>query len=997
MNNTFTRLSASLVMAAFAIGAYPADTIQLSIGSEEDFSAWTVVNANGDDYEFVYDAAKEGAFLDQNKNMAYDDWLISPAVRLEGGKSYSVQIYCKKVSTFSIDKQVFDITYGTAPEASAQTNILSGESAFTSTYFKYSPETVTSATKLITPADDGTFYIGIHNRSSNYNGGFVVQSMKISEMVNYPGAVTGITSEAAPEGAQQLTLGWTWPVTNNNGGTLCTALEGAYIYRGNSNVTATEANLVGTAPGGLPGERGSFTDTPESAGKYYYIIVPFDANGASPSATTRHESVWVGHDTGLKSLGAVTATVIDDNTVSVAFDAVTEGTNGGYVDPADIGYKITRTKGSGSAVTLEDCYTGALPYTDNTVNELDSYKYTVYTVYRGSTSWTGTTSNTVACGGTIELPYSQDFNSSSALDLFTRFHGPECTRDWGLSSSAANFWGGTVADAWLVTPPFMLEKGKAYEISYTVRVSRAASPKNLAVALGTAPDAASLSDILIDETISTAIAETRTIMFSATSDGKYHIGFHCHGTTDSNDLYVDNLAIREVNTTPLAVENLTVTAGAAGALSAGITLTAPTQSNAGTQLESISRIDVLRGNEIALTFTDPQPGAILSSTDTNVPQAGFHTYSAIAYLGETASPTTTASPVWIGIDQIPAVESVTASLDNDGGSVNISFTPVTEGVHGGYIDTDAICYQIVRMPDETVIAPASTLTEVTDSDIAHLPLGKYYYTVQPFVADEYADAAASDKIRLGEALSLPYNPDFSDAEHFELWTFVSDVETSTKSWEWKSNAITLSYASNSPYAYTPPIRISEGAVYKLNVTLSASSGRYHEAVEVVVSSEPTPGEDTGGPARTATNTDGSRYYKSAGVITATNAYDNNHELQLYIYTPGIYHVGFRNITNIYDDPNMTAGNWTCSLKNLNMEYLTNGIENVCTETEYGIYYDTAAAEIKTRGEIKSIEIYTASGMLAGTSAEAQALPAGIYVARAIMANGSVSTLRFAKP
>ena len=212
---------------------------------------------------------------------------------------------------------------------------------------------------------------------------------------------------AAPEGAQEALLSWIWPEKTNLGGTLA-QIGGAYIYRGTSSYfTANDASLVGTyTTDATPGTEAVWTDTsvPEP-GKYYYRVVPFNDNGTSPASTTAVQSPWLGKDTGVSGVSGVTATVSPESetTVLLTFNPPT-GSNGGYIDLADIAYKITRTSGSGTTATLEEAWRGELPYVDATLPGLDSYTYSVYSVYNGSTSWSAAKSNAVVTGGTVPLP-----------------------------------------------------------------------------------------------------------------------------------------------------------------------------------------------------------------------------------------------------------------------------------------------------------------------------------------------------------------------------------------------------------------------------------------------------------------------------------------------------------------------------------------------------------------------------------------------------------------
>ncbi len=105
--------------------------------------------------------------------------------------------------------------------------------------------------------------------------------------------------------------------------------------------------------GGDAGASATLSDVVPQAGKYCYMVVPFDENGVSDATPLKAQTLWVGEDTSIPTLGSVTATVVDDTTVEVDFDAPVTGGNGGYLDPSKLSYRIVRKSGSGVNETLD--------------------------------------------------------------------------------------------------------------------------------------------------------------------------------------------------------------------------------------------------------------------------------------------------------------------------------------------------------------------------------------------------------------------------------------------------------------------------------------------------------------------------------------------------------------------------------------------------------------------------------------------------------------------
>ncbi|MDE6156964.1 MAG: choice-of-anchor J domain-containing protein, partial [Muribaculaceae bacterium] len=151
--------------------------VKLAIDSQEAFDRWTTINFN-ENVTFEY-SADNGAEIAQDKSSAMNNWLISPAVELEGGTSYKLKMYCKRISTFSSDKAAFTISAGTEATAEGQTSTIHSESSFQSSYFK-------DVEANFTPDASGVYYFGIHMTTQLFNGGFAIQYLDIQPVLPLP-------------------------------------------------------------------------------------------------------------------------------------------------------------------------------------------------------------------------------------------------------------------------------------------------------------------------------------------------------------------------------------------------------------------------------------------------------------------------------------------------------------------------------------------------------------------------------------------------------------------------------------------------------------------------------------------------------------------------------------------------------------------------------------------------------------------------------------------
>lgn len=846
-------------IGAWAVSAPP---VTYTIDSEEAFAQWKSINSNQDAYEFRYDAAKKGAVYTQNKSEAANDWIISPAVTLTAGKAYTITCSVQNLSSYSTDKQDFNVYAGTAPEVASLT-----DKVFSVTSLSKSTWAVEKSDTYVAPAT-GTYYFGLNLVSKKYMGDFAVYSIKIETMPSYPGAVTDLAAVAAPKGALSATLTWKWPAVDNNGGNEVT-VTGAKIYRGTTASFSTNDTyfVKSVEVNATPDAEYSVADEVTAAGKYYYKVVPFNAEGASP-VTPASAEVFIGPSQSLSSVGNLKAEAdTADNTRIILTWTAPTAADGGYFDVAGVGYTIKRTKDGGTAETIATDQKGILQYIDSTLTGLGAYVYTVHTVYNGNTSYSGAESDAVVAGGTMALPYTNDFTAQGSADLFTFFHGAECTRDWSWSYSkkALNFWGGGTADAWAVMPVFHLEAGKTYKLSFSARISNSNSPKNLGVSYGLSPDATGLTTRIFEEKITNTLGGQREVTFSVPATADYYIGLHCFGETNSNDLFVDDITLEETATAPMPVTEASVEADANGKLTAVVSWHNPALSTAGQALTAIDKVELRRGNELITTVTTPAPGSVSSYTDT-VATPGNYTYAVTAYIGEIASEQVEVNSPWIGFDTPKAPDSVTVTVSDS--VCRVAFSPVSEGMHGGYIDTTSLHYIVLR--GDSVLASDVKTSPYIDQ-ASDLPLAMYTYSVAAVNGEYTGEAAVSEPVMLGDAIALPYEPSFESKDAFELWTL--------NKWSYSTSGKKLSVSTNNSWAYTPPLDMKHG-VCQVSFRATCYSSRYPEKITVYLTRD------------NAGVTSGENIYNLGEFDVKSVSFPDCIDVKFNVFNPGKHYIAF---------------------------------------------------------------------------------------------------------
>lgn len=173
--------------------------------------------------------------------------------------------------------------------------------------------------------------------------------------------------------------------------------------------------------------------------------------------------------------------------------------------------------------------------------------------------WVGPFGFTTACEA-FDLPYSQDFEGVTAPSL------PSCTsietlngNPWRTSSSAVTGMTGNklnysyhasgtgTANAWFYTPGLNLEAGKNYAISYKYGNNSTSWTERMKVAYGTSAMASVMNEVLADHNAinSTGVSENE-VFFTVAEDGVYYFGFQSYSIANQNQLYVDDILIREL-------------------------------------------------------------------------------------------------------------------------------------------------------------------------------------------------------------------------------------------------------------------------------------------------------------------------------------------------------------------------------------------------------------------------------------------------------------------
>lgn len=187
-------VSAAETSNAISLGTYTAPYV-CDFETADQFGEFTVLCKESDPgnfYHWEYHAGYQAAHVGNGK-YADDDWLITPAIRLEGGKKYTVKLTVANNNANSLAR--FTLNAGNEPtrDGMGQHELLA------LTEFTCKRPQTTEYQANFTPAADGLYYVGIHSLAlaSSWDD-FIVYHIELKDSDN-----SGIADVTATEAAAE--------------------------------------------------------------------------------------------------------------------------------------------------------------------------------------------------------------------------------------------------------------------------------------------------------------------------------------------------------------------------------------------------------------------------------------------------------------------------------------------------------------------------------------------------------------------------------------------------------------------------------------------------------------------------------------------------------------------------------------------------------------------------------------------------------------------------
>lgn len=366
-----------------------------TFADESFLESYTIIDSNQDGTKWYFEFGS--AQISYNSELDMDDWLITPALNLEGGKMYSFSIEIMTGGSFN---ETFEVMFGKDKTPEALVNPIIEKTSIAHTAYK-------AYTGTISPAESGTFYVGIHGCSQKDMLGLRVKNLKIGAAAgaSTPSAPSNLVVNTRTNGELKADISLTAPTLDLNGQDL-TELESVKLMR--------DGNLIKTFSTPEPGSELTFVDEVPECSRYTYSAIAVNASGESPAVETK---AFVGT---LEPSDPTGITLVETSTpgeVTITWTPVTTDIRGNNLDPEFVTYRIY-SEGSQSNLLFSN-----ISGTSKTFKALDDTSVQTFVQYSVVAETKGGISNYVyspllPIGPAYSTPYHESFAEGKASHIF---------------------------------------------------------------------------------------------------------------------------------------------------------------------------------------------------------------------------------------------------------------------------------------------------------------------------------------------------------------------------------------------------------------------------------------------------------------------------------------------------------------------------------------------------------------------------------------------------
>lgn len=303
--------------------------------NEGSLNLFTIIDANGDGNTWKFcdnDGSGQSAVQMEYGDENHDDWLITPPLYLKKGVLYNISY--RVASKGPSYPELLEVKYGSEPTAEAMVHELVEQEEIINQQY------VTVKRELV-PEEDGVVYFGFHCTSdANWCYQLVLDDITVAgNSQKAPDAISELAVTPAANGENKATVTFVAPSKAIDGSALTSDLTVRILRDG------TEVQRLG---GVEPGKTYSCVDSNVPNGFNTYSAVAGNSEGEGREGTQVTAYVGVDVPDAPENIKAS----VGDNSITLTWDAVTKGANGGYVDTDDLYYSVYEIHETSTGVNL---------------------------------------------------------------------------------------------------------------------------------------------------------------------------------------------------------------------------------------------------------------------------------------------------------------------------------------------------------------------------------------------------------------------------------------------------------------------------------------------------------------------------------------------------------------------------------------------------------------------------------------------------------------------
>lgn len=299
-------------------------------GSAEAASLFTTFGKNASDTPFYF-STDMGEFINSYENYeGSDSWLVLPLINFpDAGKMYELTADFKNFTPFYGSENIY-VTIGRKAEAASLAREL----------FRYEEMAVGDDVKKLPVKvrfnieEAGDYYIAFHTLTPEGGSGSRFSAFSVKRLdytTDVPAVPADLSMNAAPEGELMAEFTMTLPLSS---------ISGKRLSPSDKITVKAETLQPGTSlrasASGLPGEKITLRCPAVNGFNHYSLSLTNNAGEGSPV----YSRGYIGIDIPCPVTGLKATTSADNMTMRIDWNEVTEGINGGYIDPENMRYQV---------------------------------------------------------------------------------------------------------------------------------------------------------------------------------------------------------------------------------------------------------------------------------------------------------------------------------------------------------------------------------------------------------------------------------------------------------------------------------------------------------------------------------------------------------------------------------------------------------------------------------------------------------------------------------